>query len=78
MIILQKQSKTRSDLVKVYILHGWTYNLGKWDPFIKILTKNNLNPVLLKILGLTEKIDKPWTIDDYADWLAKEVGEEQK
>lgn len=81
MIIKQKQAKTRSDLVKVvkmYILHGWTYNLSKWNPFLSLLRSKGLNPYLLPIPGLTDKINKPWNIDNYVDWLLGKIGKEKK
>ncbi|OGH23658.1 MAG: hypothetical protein A2629_03115 [Candidatus Levybacteria bacterium RIFCSPHIGHO2_01_FULL_41_15] len=53
----------------IYILHGWTYSLEKWSPFIAHLKQSKLNPVLLKIPGLTKKIENPWTLEDYVDWL---------
>lgn len=64
--------------MKTYILHGWSYNLEKWSPFVSILKSKKLNPVLLKIPGLTEKIKNPWTIDDYTDWLFEKVKNEKK
>lgn len=52
----------------VIILHGWTTEIDKWNPFLKYLPGK-----LLKIPGLTEKIDRPWTLDDYVQWLAKKI-----
>lgn len=52
----------------VIILHGWTTETDKWDPFLKYLPGK-----LLKIPGLTEKINKPWTLDDYVQWLNKKI-----
>ncbi|MEK7572990.1 MAG: alpha/beta hydrolase [Patescibacteria group bacterium] len=74
----RKQAKTRSDLVNVYILHGWSYSLDKWQPFVSQLKNKKLNPVLLKIPGLTEKINKPWTIEDYINWLNEKIEKEDK
>ena len=64
--------------MKIYILHGWTYNLDKWQPFVSALKNKKLNPILLKIPGLTEKINKPWTIEDYINWLNEKIEKEDK
>lgn len=77
MINAQKQTKTRSDLVKIYILHGWTYSVNKWLPLTSILENKELDPILLKIPGLTTKIDKPWTIDDYVNWFNNKLENEK-
>ncbi len=54
---------------KIYILHGWTYETDKWDLFISELKRHNIHGELLKIPGLTEVIDRPWTLRDYVQWL---------
>jgi len=61
----------------IYILHGWTYTLDKWVSFAKGLESKGLRVNLLKIPGLTEEINKPWTIDDYVDWLFKLLEKEK-
>lgn len=63
---------------KIFILHGWTYDLTKWTPFVNELRKNNIDPILLKIPGLTGKIDRPWTINDYVDWLNSKLESEKE
>src|SRR3989338_618591 len=57
----------------IYILHGWTYSKSKWAPFVSLLKKRGLTPILVNIPGLTEKINKPWNIEDYNNWLYKKV-----
>ena len=65
-------------LMKVYILHGWTYNQDKWLPLKKILEEKTKYPVeILDIPGLTGQIDRSWTIDDYVDWLYQKVQKEK-
>jgi|SRR3989344_3052631 len=65
-------------LMKVYILHGWTYNQDKWLPLKKILEEKTKYPVeILDIPGLTGQIDRSWTIDDYVDWLYQKVKKEK-
>ena len=53
----------------IIILHGWSTKVTKWDPFLKATGGK-----LLKIPGLTEKISKPWTLDNYVEWLNKKIG----
>lgn len=55
---------------KLYILHGWTTDTTRWDPFLKELSKTGIEPVFLNIPGLSAPIDRPWTIDDYVEWLS--------
>lgn len=54
---------------KIYILHGWTTTTDKWDTFLRELKENNIQYEFLKIPGLTAPLDKPWTLDDYVEWL---------
>lgn len=61
----------------IYILHGWTYSKSKWAPFVSLLKKRGLTPILVNIPGLTEKINKPWNIDDYSNWLYKKLEKEK-
>ncbi|MDP3997988.1 MAG: alpha/beta hydrolase [bacterium] len=70
---LASKEKTVGALKKVYILHGWTYSLDKWQTLIDLLKKNGLNPVLLKVPGLTQESDRVWDIEDYVGWLKKET-----
>ena len=58
----------------VIILHGWTTSLNKWGPFLVSLRENGIHAKLLAIPGLTDKIKKPWNLDDYVDWIKKEIG----
>ena len=57
------------------VLHGWTTSIDKWKPLMDFLKK--LNPKLLTIPGLTEKIDKPWNLETYISWLGKIVSKEK-
>lgn len=70
--------KTENSRLKIFVLHGWTYSKDKWDPFLNILKSKGLNPHLLSVPGLTDKIDKPWNIDDYANWLLKQTKDGEK
>ncbi|OGH15054.1 MAG: hypothetical protein A2860_04625 [Candidatus Levybacteria bacterium RIFCSPHIGHO2_01_FULL_37_33] len=62
----------------IYILHGWTYSKSKWAPFVSLLKKRGLTPILVNIPGLTEKINKPWNIEDYNNWLYKKLKKEKE
>lgn len=63
---------------RIYILHGWTYSKNKWIPFLSLLKSRGFDVSLLSIPGLTEKIDKPWGIDDYVEWLFGKVRKEKQ
>lgn len=58
---------------KILILHGWAYSIEKWEPFTTSLRDNGFNVELLKIPGLTEKLDSVWNIDNYVDWLNRKI-----
>lgn len=58
---------------KLYILHGWSTDTSKWTPFLNELKKENITPIFLLIPGLTAPLDKPWTLDDYVEWLYGKV-----
>jgi len=62
---------------KVIILHGWTYSLEKWQTFLEILKKNGIDPIMLKVPGLTSENDKVWNIGDYVNWLKEIVNKEK-
>lgn len=62
---------------KVIVLHGWTKNSDKWKPFLNALKGNKIFVDLLKIPGLTEKLDKIWDLSDYTEWLKTAVDKEK-
>lgn len=62
---------------KVIILHGWTYSLEKWKAFLELLKKKGIEPVMLKVPGLTSENDKVWDIENYVSWL-KEIVDKEK
>lgn len=59
--------------MKVYFLHGWTYNLNKWTVFLKELKKYPIEPVTLNVPGLTTPSEKEWDIDSYVAWLREKL-----
>jgi pimeloyl-ACP methyl ester carboxylesterase len=58
---------------QVYIVHGWTYSLDKWQAVCQELLGQGIEPIMLKVPGLTEPSDKVWDIDGYVDWLDKKL-----
>ena len=63
---------------KIFILHGWSYNTEKWQPFLQYLQKEKFLPVLLKVPGLTAAIDRVWTLDDYVEWLYNQIAKDKQ
>lgn len=59
--------------LKILVLHGWTYSTDLWKPFIKSLKDNGFDATLLKIPGLTEKLEEVWNIDNYVKWLNQKI-----
>ncbi len=57
----------------IYIVHGWTYNLEKWAAAVNELKKRGINPVILKVPGLTTDSDKVWDINSYVEWLRDQI-----
>ena len=57
----------------VYILHGWTYSLDKWDKLKRRLKRDGYNPIMLKVPGLTVPSDEVWTLQGYVEWLRGEL-----
>lgn len=58
--------------MKILILHGWTYSTDKWANLINFLKSKN-SVELLKIPGLTERLDEIWNLDNYVEWLNEKV-----
>ena len=62
---------------KIYILHGWAYSTEKWEPFLELLKKKGINPIVLKIPGLTAPLKEVWDLDSYVEWLQKIISKEK-
>lgn len=60
--------------MKVIILHGWAYDTKKWQPFLDALKQHGIETTMLDIPVLTKKVETPWDIDDYMQWLDQQVG----
>ena len=62
----------------IYILPGWSHTTSKWEHLIKLLKDDGIETHKLKIPGLEEKIDNPWNISDYINWIDRELKKEGK
>lgn len=63
---------------KLELLHGWTYDLDRWQPFVQTLKKHKIQADLLQSPGLTRQISRPWTIADYLAWLDQQFASKSK
>jgi pimeloyl-ACP methyl ester carboxylesterase len=61
---------------KGLIIHGWTYSLKKYKRLSQILNSKGLKNEILKVPGLTEKIERPWDLDDYINWIKNGINKE--
>lgn len=61
------------DRANILILHGWSYSTDRWSPFLKLMEEKGLKSQLLEIPGLTAPTDRPWTLEDYVEWLKGKV-----
>lgn len=53
---------------KLYIIHGWTYDITPWEKVVTALKKHGVTAELLPVPGLTEPSDRVWTIQNYIGW----------
>ena len=54
--------------MKLYIIHGWTYDISPWEQVAGYLKNYGITTELLKVPGLTAPSKKVWTIEQYLDW----------
>lgn len=59
------------------IVHGWTYSINKYKKISSLLNSYGLKTTILKVPGLTAKIEKSWDLNDYILWLKKIVNKEK-
>jgi pimeloyl-ACP methyl ester carboxylesterase len=64
--------------MRVFILHGWTYSTDKWIDLCNLLQTAKIEPVLLKIPGLSEPSNQVWDIVSYVHWLDEKLKDEVK
>lgn len=62
--------------IRVFIIHGWSYNLDRWQAILPELEKRGLEPIMLKVPGLTESSDKVWDMEGYVAWLGEKLSHE--
>ena len=62
---------------RAYIIHGWTYSIDKYKKINNLLNSQGLKTTILKVPGLTAKIEKSWDLNDYVLWLKKIVNKEK-
>lgn len=68
------KKKAVGTMTEILVLHGWATSIEKWGPFFDELKAFNIKLNLPAIPGLTKKIGKAWTLETYADWLKKIIG----
>ena len=64
--------------MKMFILHGWTYQTATWQPLLDMLDERGLNVEFLLIPGLTDGTNPIWTLDDYVEWLRQKTAGYEK
>lgn len=57
----------------LYIIHGWTYTTTHWQKTLVELSKQGITASMLQVPGLTTPSEKVWNINDYVQWLKKEL-----
>jgi pimeloyl-ACP methyl ester carboxylesterase len=63
---------------KIFIFHGWTYSASKWQPLTDLLNKSGIETIMLKVPGLTAPLQEVWDLDNYVEWLNKELAHEKE
>lgn len=51
------------------VLHGWASKPKNWDKFKQAFDNKNLNIYIPELPGFNKELQKPWTLDDYCQWL---------
>lgn len=62
---------------KIYIIHGWTYKLDKWQKFLQSAKSAGLEPIMLHVPGLTTDEQRAFSMDDYVAWLHRALQKEK-
>lgn len=58
----------------LYVLHGWSIspdNQHKWQDFLTALAHHHITAEFVPLPGFELDLTKPYTIDDYVDFLTK-------
>lgn len=64
--------------MKIFILHGWTYQTETWQALLDLLAVRNIEYEFLRMPGLTDGTDPLWTLDDYVKWLEQKTAGHEK
>ena len=64
--------------MKLFILHGWTYQTETWQPLLNLLAAQGIDYEFLRIPGLTDGTDPVWTLEDYVKWLEEKTAGHEK
>ncbi|OGG55980.1 hypothetical protein A3D71_03785 [Candidatus Kaiserbacteria bacterium RIFCSPHIGHO2_02_FULL_55_20] len=64
--------------MKMFILHGWTYQTDTWRPLLEILSSRGVDYEFLLIPGLTDGTNPVWTMEDYVKWLEEKTAAHDK
>ncbi len=64
--------------MKIFILHGWTYQTETWRPLLDLLTARGIEYEFLRMPGLTDGTDPVWTLDEYVKWLEEQTAGHEK
>lgn len=70
---MARKKKKMGTVTEILALHGWTTSTEKWGAVVDSLREKGIKVKIPSIPGLTKKISKPWTLEDYVSWLKKQV-----
>ncbi|MDR3298265.1 MAG: alpha/beta hydrolase [Candidatus Nomurabacteria bacterium] len=60
---------------KLYIIHGWTYDVSPWEEVAKYLKEIGVSVELLRVPGLGEPSKKVWDIQKYVAWADENIAD---
>lgn len=73
---MEKASIGVGHIMKMLVVHGWAYDVSKWQGFMEALAARGINAQLLKVPGLSTPLESAWGVDEYVAWLAQNIGNE--
>lgn len=61
----------------IVILHGWGSNSLRWQRVKELLKERGVEALILDLpgFGITPSPERPWTRDDYIDWIFRKIKE---
>lgn len=62
---------------RLVILHGWNSSREKWQEVKQNIEKEGIKVFVPDLPGFKEetRVKKPWTLDDYVDWVKSYIGQ---